>query len=312
MEKMVEAIIRKGKSLVRKVLTKAGLLRNLIINSPIVYHANGNSVTYLKPDPGLMALPLIDEFIIPPGCYKFQNQSYELSQDGLYRFMFPEKINEQRIVFTGNMPALMSSLAWIVAHGESDDALSHDSLIQKAKQQKLFLTCEAVCEFAFTILTGLGLRCRIIGTRTLEQWNSYDDGHYLIEVYRNDLNKWVLYDLDTDSYFTHYQKPLSFLEFMQHIETADYDIQPLSADIRAESVSSDQRYDFTFINEGKLASLKLWYKRVMQFTFITHEQEHFAHPSHASNKKLTRRYPKGAFPAIQYLDHNAFINRFYQ
>lgn len=303
-------IMKKAKSWVRSLLTTLGWHNNFIVNSPVVYHANGSRVKYLTENDSLIAKLLLDELIIPPGYYTFQTQSYELTQDGLYRFMFPETINEQRIVYAGDTAALMSSLAWIVAHGESDDALLYPALIEKAKHEKLFLTCEAVCDFAFALLTSLGIPCRIIGTRTLEQWNSYDDGHYLMEVYRKDLNKWVLYDLDTDAYFVYDYQPLSLVEFMRHLEIEDYEIHGLSLDIKAEASSNKQRYDFTFLNEGKLATLKSWYKRVMQLTFIMQEHENFAW--HEPSKKLTRRYPKGAFPPIKYLDQHEFISRFYQ
>lgn len=307
---MVETIIRKGKSLINNMLNVLGLRRNFIVNSPVVYHANYMQVKYLNENTSVVAKPLIDELIIPPGYYEFQRQRYELTQDGLYRFMFPERINEQRIVYAGDIAALMSSLAWIVAHGESDDNLTYSALIEKAKREKLFLTCQSVCEFSFNLLSSLGIPCRLIGTRTLEQWNSYDDGHYLIEVFRKDLDKWVIYDLDTDAYFVYDYNPLSLLEFTQHLESEDYEIHSLSSDIRAESATPKQRYDFTFLNEGRLSTLKCWYKRVMQLSFIILDQENFSWS--LPPKKLTRRYPKGAFPPIQYLEPNEFISRFYQ
>ena len=45
------------------------------------------------------------------------------------------------------------------------------------------------------------IRARFVLTLTLDPWNSYDNGHSMIEVYREDLKKWVLYDVDENAYF---------------------------------------------------------------------------------------------------------------
>ena len=57
------------------------------------------------------------------------------------------------------------------------------------------------------------IESRVVQTLTVEDWNSYNNGHTMIEIYRHDFNKWVLYDLDNNAYFSANQIPLSLLEF---------------------------------------------------------------------------------------------------
>ncbi len=306
-------MVNKIKSYIKRILSFLGRKHHhpnyLINNPPVIYRACETTTTYLKPEKNHGGKALPNGLIIPPGYYIFNNQCYDLTAEGLYRFNLPEQYNEQRIVYHRDVHLLMSSLAWVVTHGESDDHLAYRNLIIKAKQKKLFLTCEAVARFAFQLLTELVIKARIIGARTLDQWNSYDDGHYLLEVYRDDLGQWVLYDLDTDSWFLYNQKPLSLFEFMDHREK-NYEIKSLSSDSRLKLIdAAGSNYDFAFIHEARLANLKQWYQRVMQLVFIVTEVENFTHCPIPSD--VEKKYPRGAFPKINYLERSVFINEFY-
>ena len=41
-----------------------------------------------------------------------------------------------------------------------------------------------------------GVKSRLVSSLTLDSWNSYDNGHIMIEVFRPELKKWVVYDID--------------------------------------------------------------------------------------------------------------------
>lgn len=312
--KICKSLLIKSKYFIKSTLVHLKIIphdtKYLILNTPLVYKVAETEINYLpaiQENSQIMLLP--DDLIIKPGLYQFDNNSYQLTQEGLYRFMIPEKKNQQRIVYTNNISTLLSSISWLVTHGESDDGLSYTELISQAKQRKLFLTCEAIARFSKIFLAKNNVDSRVIGTRTLDQWNSYDSGHYMIEVYRKDLKKWVLYDLDHDAYFSYEDELLSLLEFIDH--TLDnYKINYLSNDIKVVSpYLMRNKYDYTFINEGRLNSLKTWYQRIAQFFYIEDDNENFS--CLKLSPEVIANYPRGAFPKITYLPRHKLIEKFY-
>ncbi|MBA3662176.1 MAG: hypothetical protein H0W64_10630 [Gammaproteobacteria bacterium] len=278
------------------------------VNTPFAYLAKGLKISYLEPLPLNQGVSLPSELVIQPGQYKFHHHQYDIQCDGLYRFIFPEKYNEQRIVYTDDLPQLMSSIAWMLTHGEQDDSLSYNELKLKAKNNKLILTCEAATRFALKFLTSVKIKSRVIGTRALNQLNTYDAGHYLIEVFNQNLNKWVLYDIDQDVYFTYLGKPLSLLEMIDHLN-GDYEINYISQDIRADVTSHSGNYPFVFINEARLAHLKHWYKRIMQLTYI---EDHNENISCYEFGVQSNEFPRGFLPSVRYIERDRFIFQYYQ
>lgn len=302
--KMLQLLCEKGKAKVRKIFKN--YTNPLPKNEAQVYIAREKEVSFISGKVATERKELPDHLIIKPGKYTFYGKSYDLFQEGVYRFVFPEVENKQRIVFTGDVAMLMASLTWLITHGEEDDYLSHCQLMKKAKSEKLLLTCESAARFCRELLTELNIPCRLIGTRTLENWNTYDDGHYLLEVYRHDIKKWVLYDIDTDAYFTYADQPLSLMELTRHLHD-DYQINFISNDIKV--LSNRHHYSFVFIDEAKLANLKYWYKRIMQFTFIEQDKDNYSF--HDWNNENTKQYPLGGFPSIISLEPSSFVQKFY-
>lgn len=300
--------LQASKGFVKKFLHFFGLYHYpLLINTPFAYYANETAVRNLIAGTSKSAMDLPDELLISPGNYRFYQQTYDVTAEGLYRFVYPENSNQQRIVFQQNISALLSSIAWIVTHGETDDHLSHYALLAKAKYSKLYLTCERVTRFAYELMMQLGIRVRIVGTRTLDQWETYDNGHYLLEVYRADLQKWVLYDLDNNAYFQFNNNPLSLLEFTEH-KNKQYQIVYIANDMRIKTVN--RRFDYAFVDEARIANLQHWYQRIIQFVYI--EEQNTCYAYHPHEPIEFAKYPKGMLPAIQYLQRELFVKRFYQ
>lgn len=278
-----------------------------IDDEPLVYIANELNITECKTQTSQLAVKILpDKLIMAKGCYFFQNKIFNINSEGLARFILPNKNNQQRIVYAGNIKCLMSSLAWIASHGEKDNHLAFKDLLQQAKVRKLILTCESLVRFAYQLLAEIGVQSRIIGARTLDKWNSYDNGHYLLEVYHPELSKWVLYDLDNDSCFLANKKMLSLVDFIDVINI-DYDIHYISADIRANILPQKNTYDYAFITEARLINLKSWYKRIMQMVYIEDKNKYYSY-THINNQL----FPRGAFPRLEFLDKELFVKEFYR
>lgn len=308
-------IIKKCKRLIKHILLWMGLYQDnaRFITSHAVcgYIARGTTISYLtenKIDSTYKPLP--NTLVIKPGYYFFAGKGYDLTQEGLCRFMLAEKENQQRIIYENETDTLMSSLAWMMHHGSNDDHASYHALIVYAKKRKLCLTCESMSKFAVNLLKEMGIKARIVGSRTLDRWNNYDNGHYLIEVYREDILKWVLYDLDSDTYFTRDGDEMSLIDFIDDSHKS-YQINYLSNDIRAAVVHPQRDlYDYTFLTEGRLANLTQWYERIMQFAFLQENESHYSCCN--IDETVMRSLPKDAFPKMTHMTREMFINKFYQ
>jgi hypothetical protein len=96
----------------------------------------------------------------------------------------------------------------------------------------------------------------------------------LIEVYRKNYNKWVVYDLDNNTYFSKNGIPLSLIEFSEQSANLDYEINYIASNTNldvANFIDDKTNYDYAFLIEARFVnenSRKQWYKRVMQVPLI--------------------------------------------
>ncbi len=234
-------------------------------------HLNAvDPVSAIEPAEGKRVPELPAQWIIEPGVYSFRGKTYALQQEGLYRFLVPGAINAQRIVFDGDVEAFLSAIAWVVSHGNADNALSVDEKTRAAAERKLFLTCNAVSEWAAALLREVGVSARVVTTLTLDAWNDYDNGHTMLEVYSQAWKKWVLYDLDNDQRFQEQNVPLSFVEFARRVASGRYETVSLSGDVYGDisNFKASGGYDYGFYMEFVHADIRSWYRRVVQVPMI--------------------------------------------
>lgn len=226
---------------------------------------------------------------------------------GLYRFVYPPKENQQRIVYDGNLDTLLSGLSWIITFGNYDDSKSNDELTLKAQESKLIITCGRASVWTHDILNKFGVKSRIVTSLTLDEWNSYDNGHTLIEVYRKDYNKWVVYDLDQNVYFERKGTPLSFFEFSNYSSSGSYEIKYISDDVGADIsnfLTEDKKYNYAFFAESLTAFPKQWYKRAIQVPMIQDGDYYYFFNN---NRSRIESYSDN----YKYMRKDRFMERFY-
>lgn len=303
---------------IQRLLDKARLITvNSLVSAPenngkaIVYFLKGNNVEILTEDSTKIPVDIPDRLIVPKGHYRFSGHGseYSLNREGLYRFVVPNRENIQKIVFENDIDALLSSISWIVTHGISDDKKTIDELTEKAKTSKLFITCGNVSQWAYALLASQGIKSRIVGGITLDEWNDYDNGHRMLEILRKDIGKWVLYDLDNNAYFIDpaSKKPLNLIEFSSRIGNRDYEIVALSADTRVDisAFQSGNGYDYGFFAEAVNADLETWYARVMQVPLINDGNHfYFFDLEHKGKLELYASYYK-------YIEKTEFMKKYY-
>lgn len=281
-------------------------------NTPQAYFAYQTSINEIIGEHSLVdSKPLPGKLLISPGYYVFENLSYDLTTEGLYRFYLPEIENQQRIVFNGNIDSLLSSIAWIYSHGNSDNDKSIKELYDKALHSKIFGTCDNISHWVKHILDNHQIKSRVVQTLTLEDWYTYNNGHTMIEIYHPTLNKWVLYDLDNNAYFSVNQVPLSLLEFHESIYKENYKIHFLASDTKNDisNFTGNDEYDFAFLMESINSNentLRDWYDRVVQVVIIsdTENNYYFYDQKHREQiENYSNQY--------KFLEYDEFIQKFY-
>ena len=201
------------------------IYKNLYSSQPYAYYAFMTSVIPIQPDEtpaaGTPALP--DSLIIPPGKYMYAGYQYDFSKEGLYRLMISSD-QQERIVFRKNIDAVLSGISWIATGGTNDLGLSEAQKTIKAKTEKLSIYCSGVSSWANYLLSNLGINSRVISFVGTES-------HDVIEVRRDDYQRWVVYDLNSNAYFSYNNTPLSFGEIVSAITNGSgYDVQLLAND----------------------------------------------------------------------------------
>jgi hypothetical protein len=281
-------------------------------NKPIVFHLTSNGIRRVSQSSGFAKKDIPNQLVIQPDVYDFSGDCYSLNSEGLYRFLLPGKVNAQRIVYQNDLDALLSAISWITTHGNSDNKKSNIELSDKALHSKLFITCGHISKWAHHLLTDLNVKSRLVAGITTDDWNTYNNGHTLIEVWRENWGKWVLYDLDNNSYFisSRGDEPLSIVEFSQSVATNDYEIIYLSSDTRldASSFTSSDGYDYSFFSEEVNVNIRDWYRRVMQVPLIFDESEKKYFFMDQSNKDRIESYSA----SYQYINKSEFLSRFYR
>ena len=281
-------------------------------NKPFAYYANFQNVTKIfATNKTLESQPLHSNLVIKPGTYVVFDNVYDLNKEGLYRFIYPERENHQRIVFNGNVDSLLSSVAWIYSHGNLDDKKTETELNTKALNSKIFGTCATISHWIQNLLDKQQINSRVVQTLTLDEWNNYDNGHTMIEIYREDHKKWVVYDLDNNAYFSINDVPLSLIEFVNSVKDDSYEINYIANDSRLDisNFLSINGYNYAFFSESIVANedtLREWYKRVIQVPLIPDLNNNYYFFDYDNRFKI-----EGYASNYKYLTEKEFLKRFY-
>ena len=274
-----------------------------IKENPTVHYLTKNTISEVVRSSEMESKDIPNQLIMRPGIYNFQGESYALKKEGLYRFTTDKSIKAQRIVYHKDVDSLLTAISWITAHGESDENKTVRELSEKALHSKLLLHCGAVANWANQLLKSLNINSRVVSGATLDFWNGYDDGHALIEVWREKWNKWAVYDINRHSYFTSKEGdvPLSLLKFSKSLILDDFKIMALSVGTSFEFSrhnGPDNTYSLDFKNEEININPRTWYKRVMQVPLIFSE----------ARSKMLFMNKKAKYRLEQFSDINQFVD----
>lgn len=270
-----------------------------------LYCDSVRDIVLLSPETNAPYLPA--QLIVSPGIYKIGNNVVDMRKEGLYRLIFPNENNYQAIVYKNNLKTVLSSLAWIHAHGDVDNKLSVDQLSDKAVHDKVYLTCSRIAAFSCKVLNGLGYKTRTVGGIANEVRNGFDDEHTLLEVFDPIADNWLVADVDNNSVFKRKggDTLLNFQEFREALYADNVEQVLLSRDVKFDISGFKSRQDYTmgFILERRnnIDQLLKWYKRIFKTMVI--EDEYFNNSDTENIKK--------SHPHYAYRDSVTFINKYY-
>jgi len=94
----------------------------------------------------------------------------------------------------------MRHIAANTTHGWTQNRLSTPELSARLDRgERLTITCASISQLAILRLrTRLGVDARLVGSVTLEEPDTFNDGHIMVEVANRARNRWELYDLDNN------------------------------------------------------------------------------------------------------------------
>ena len=250
---------------------------------------------------------------------EFQSLNYNKfineSEENFILNIFDGNQNKNYIFFDSNddmFPInLLNLFSLMVVHGKEHNFLTFSEKLETIKNKVLISTCGPSSQFFNSLLKKYNIKSRVVTTLTLDNWNSYDNGHTLLEVFSKKMNKWFLYDLDNQKVF------MNNGEFLDLVEIQSFDID----DIEFISTSDQPNLDWGSFNKYSSYSEYInlnpenWYRRVFQkFGILDEENQKYIFLTNYNNSKndeddcqIIKKYN------INYecLDYNSFINKFY-
>lgn len=233
--------------------------------------------------------------------------SYNMSVEGYYYLVdFNRGISRNFIVYNDDVKALLSALSYLHVHGNLDDKLSKTDMLKKMTTKKISLTCGNISMLVLNILKEYNVESRLVSFLTMDKWNSYDNGHTLIEVKID--GKWVLLDIDNNRYFKLYNKNMNLLDFFNDLDWNDIAFSQLSEDENLDSQNfTSNSISYHGFADYIYSDIRKWYKRVMQIPMIFENDIRYVGLKDENNRDRVLEY----YPNAKILTQQEFRKKFY-
>lgn len=231
---------------------------------------------------------LPNELIIKPGNYKFNQITFILDREGLYRFS-DGKTTLNRVVYEKDPWALVTAMAYLEGNDKESvkSTLNYQTVL---KDHTLSLSCGHLAEITRMLLKDEGIESRVIHSLNLNySWTDQtDNGHTLNEILIN--GKWQVVDLENDVAFFKDGRALTFYELVQLIKSGqDYDLKPIAQKARSDS------------------ELKKYYQKVFGVPIMDNGKYLFYTAENDQEKEKVSNYSH----KYRFMPKNEWLNRFY-
>ena len=198
--------------------------------------------------------------------------------------------------------SLLKYIASRHIHAPDDDRLSYEQAKKEMEHRKLRMTCGAISQFTERYLQEHGVACRFILTLTLDEWNDFNNGHSMVEVYQHD--RWELWDIDQKKYFKFEGKRVDAKTFCT-IHYMPYEIVRFS---KHSILPGEDENNWLGVITSTDYGRRAWYARVCQIPMVR-VNGIFYFTSDEQDRKRIESYPYcGPF---KFLEKKEFEERFY-
>jgi hypothetical protein len=277
---------------------------------PVVQYAGRNCHEAVAPLPGAApstaqdyrGLPLI---LKEPAMVRMGDKAYRVEREGWYRFFdIAHRDMRQTHLFRGDVWLLAGSLSRMHVHGwRGQDKLPMAEMVERARTGGLTITCGTTGLFVSVQLREVGIQSRFACTLTFDEWNDYDNGHSLVEIFDPAEKRWICYDSDLGCRLRYAGRWLDLGEACRLCREgktleADYPAGRCTIDPHGDNVlPADARfYSLLFESVFKQdAARDAWYRRVFQLPVI----EKTFPSDNESDTSRARVYNNGNYAKVQ-------------
>jgi len=142
----------------------------------------------------LESLPLV---LSQPAQLVLDNATYTLDQEGLYRIReeHSTKVVRQSFLYRQNVWRFAGHLSRVYVYGDrhlSEKQAQWDEHVRKG--EPLSLQCGSISMFIQHHMSEQQIGARLVGCAKGSDWQTFDDGHALLEICDPTERRWVLFD----------------------------------------------------------------------------------------------------------------------
>lgn len=150
----------------------------------------------------------VGQLITSPGSYAYGGKYFDFTQDGMYflcNYYGTGFDGGQLVVYGGDIPRLMSSFAWLVRYGRSDESKTFAQRNGTARERSIGMRCGHATQWVIEWCAQLGITARTVRFLTANTapdlidplfvpWaDGLDEGHVALEVLLP--TGWALFDV---------------------------------------------------------------------------------------------------------------------
>lgn len=214
-------------------------------------------------------IELKEQIILKPNLnYKIYRNFYNFQKEGLYRiYDFKENTSMQIIVYNNDLYSLLSSLSWLIIHGNKHDNIEFNKRLNLLQNSILSMTCGDTSMFIEELLNKLGIEVRRVNFLTLDKWNTYNNGHVALEVKIQ--GSWKMFDIDNNSYPVLNGHHLNAFDLIELDSLNNVEFIKLSNDVKMDSLNfTEKNINYAFFGEYTFNNIKEWYERIFQVLYF--------------------------------------------
>lgn len=211
----------------------------------------------------------------------------------------------------------LTCLAYEIGHSRSHVMFSIQNMMTQLQHEELYLTCGPTCDFCDFAMKKNGFK----KFRHVDSFNILLDkefgscSHRFLEVYCDDLKKWVAVDPDLRSiFFTNNRKvPASVIEIIESRKVSRKNLSNNTAETSVYQNNNviDKQNDLHLFN-----NLEKFYNATQQcIGFVTSEESFYCYPPNFSVEEVNARaksvLKKRLEKSIHFISIDQFKNKFY-